>query len=199
MAFFEQRLPGRIERGASVRLCNRGRSKAYTVSGKLRQVFSWASQLHEFNVSPGINSLTDYEALRAMWYVVNFTPYEGFRFRHLADYQATLTNTTVVSLGGGSYQLYRRYTVAGINFDRKITKPNSDAVVCDSGGTPLTATISTVTGIVTSVSGGTPAKWTGTFDVPVTFSDEAFPENLEASGSSTLVLTQAVNLEELRQ
>lgn len=199
MAFLEQRLPGRIERSAQVSICNRGRVKAYTVSGRLRQVFGWASQLHDFNVSPGINSLADYESLRALWYVVNFTPYEGFRFRHHADYQATLTNTSVLSLGGGTWQLQRRYTFGGINFDRKITKPNSDAVVCDAGGTPLTATISTITGIASSVS-GTPAKWTGTFDVPVTFADEAFPENMEAGpGGNTLVLTQAVKLEELRQ
>lgn len=198
MAFLEQRMTAQIERGAQVSICNRGRTKVYASSGRLRQVFKWSTQLHEFNVSPGIATLSDYESLRALWYVVNFTPYEGFRFRHHADYRAARTNTVVTSLGGGSYQLYRRYTVAGINFDRKITKPNSDAVLYDSGGSALTATISTTTGIATSVS-GTPAAWSGTFDVPVTFVDDTFPEELETTEGGTLVISRAIRLEELRQ
>lgn len=198
MAFLEQRLDPRIERSAVARLLNRGRVKVYTGSGALKQCFYWAYPLHAFEVSHGLKSLAEYESLRAMWYVVNFTPYEGLRFRHASDYTATVSNTAVLDLGGGSYQLMRRYTFGGVNFDRVITKPNSGAVLRDAGGGPLTATINTTTGIATAVSGGTPAKWTGTFDVPVTFVENEFPEVLEASPGEPVVLSQPIMLEEFR-
>jgi uncharacterized protein (TIGR02217 family) len=199
MALLESRLDSRIERLAQARLCNRGRRKIYSSGGKLKQAFKWTAPIHEFDFTHGLRTIAEFEALRAMWYVVNFTPYEGFRLRHWGDYSATMTNTFVIDLGAGSYQLARRYTTAGINFDRLITKPNSDAVLRDAGGIALTATISTTTGIATAVSGGTPAAWTGTFDVPATFADDSFPEVLEASQTGEpLVLTQSLTLEELR-
>lgn len=197
MAFFEQRIDSRIERGARGTLRNGGRLKAYNAAGKLRQSFGWSAQCKVFDVTHGLRSLADYETLRALWYVVMFTPYEGFRFRDWGDYIATQANTVVTALGGGSYQLKRRYTFGGINFDRTISKPNADAVLFDAGGSPLTATISTTTGIATSVS-GTPATWTGTFDVPVTFLDNDFPEVLEVADGGPVVLTQPIKLEEVK-
>jgi uncharacterized protein (TIGR02217 family) len=198
MAMLEERIDSRVERNAVARPLNRGRMKAYNQAGALLQGFKWAAPLHEFDVSHGLRTISEFESLRALWYVINFTPYEGFRFRHWGDYQATMANTHVIDLGGGSYQLCRRYTFGGISFDRVISKPNSDAVLRDAGGVALTATISTTTGIATAVSGGTPAKWTGTFDVPVTFMGDEFPEVLEASSSGPLVLTQEITLEEIR-
>lgn len=199
MALLESRLDSKVERAAVARLVNRGRRKIYVESGLLTQVFTWAAPLHEFVVQHGLRSMDEYESLRAAWYVISFGQYEGLRFKHWGDYRATMTNTHVIDLGGGSYQLCRRYTFGGVNFDRVITKPNSDAVLRDAGGVALTATISTTTGIATSVSGGTPAKWTGTFDLPVTFTDDNFPELLETSPGEPLALTQPINLEELRQ
>jgi uncharacterized protein (TIGR02217 family) len=197
MAFLEKRLDHRVERNAIARMCNRGRKKIYNDSGALNQVFTWAYPLHEFDLTHGLKTLSEFESMRALWMVVSFVPYEGFRMRHMGDYKALTSNTHVASLGGGSYQLYRRYTYDGVTFDRIITKPNSDAVLRDAGGSALTATISTTTGIATSVS-GTPVTWTGTFDVPVTFMEESFPEVLEASPGEPLVLTQPLHLEEIR-
>jgi uncharacterized protein (TIGR02217 family) len=199
MAFLETRMDSRIERLAVARMLNRGRTKLYDAAGRLGQVFRWSAPLYEFDVQHGARDIdTGYETLRAQWHVINFVPYEGFRFRHWGDYVATMVNTHVVDLGGGSYQLCRRYTFGGINFDRIISKPNSDAVLRDSGGSPLTATISTTTGIATGVSGGTPAKWTGTFDVPVTFAENLFPELIEASGTGQFSISQPIMLEEIR-
>jgi uncharacterized protein (TIGR02217 family) len=195
MAFLEARLLDAIMRGS------RGgprakRTKTYVPSGRLVQAFERSRPLQGFDLSYGIQSEEDLEEVRAAFYVVLFTPYEGFRVRDWTDYQATQSNTHVIDLGSGSYQLCRRYSFGGINFDRVISKPNSDAVLRTSGGTALTATISTTTGIATGVGGGTPAKWTGTFDVPVTFEDDVL-DTIELIDPDHLQGLPSIRLEEV--
>jgi uncharacterized protein (TIGR02217 family) len=196
MAFLEQRLDTRIERGAVGGPTNRGRRKLYTSSGKLKQVFTWSAPVHEYDVSHGIRSAADIESLKAMWYVVNFTPYEGFRFRDWRDFQATTGNTTLTNISGSAWQLQRTYTFGGITFKRDIYKPNSDVAIFEAGGAPCTFTHSTETGIAT-VTSGTPATWTGTFDVPVTFKGDEFMETIEGASGNLSVQPAPILLEEL--
>ena len=86
MAFLESRMSVHIERGAKVIRTNRGRTKAYTGSGKMAQDFAWSAPISEFDISHGILLPDGYAEIDAMWHVVHFTPYEGLRFRNWADY-----------------------------------------------------------------------------------------------------------------
>jgi uncharacterized protein (TIGR02217 family) len=195
MALLEARLLDAVMRGS------RGgprsaRTKVYSAAGRLKQTHKRTLPLQGFDLKYGIQSFDDMEQVRAAFYVVMFTPYDGFRVRDWMDYEASISNTHVIDLGGGSYQLCRRYTFGAVNFDRVISKPNSDAVLRDAGGVALTATISTVTGIATSVSGGTPATWTGTFDVPVTFEDDNL-DAIELVDTDALQDLPSIRLEEL--
>jgi uncharacterized protein (TIGR02217 family) len=196
MSFLEQRIDSRIERGALGGPTNRGRRKVYSTNGRLVQQFDWTTPVHEYNVAHGMRSAADFAALQAMWYVVHFTPYEGFRFRDWRDYIATATNSTLTLISGNQYQLQRAYTFASITFKRNITKPNSGVAIFEAGGTPCTATVDTVTGIAT-VTAGTPAYWTGTFDVPVTFKDNEFMEELDGDIGNLLTAPRPLVLEEL--
>lgn len=204
MAFLEERMDYRIERGASGGPVNRGRVKVRTMSGKLRQVFGWSLPLHEYDVTHGLRGAADIEALRALWYVVNFAPYEGFRFRDWADFRATQANSTLTLISGDQWQMQRVYAFAGLQFLRPIQKPATGAVVyrTRSGVTSdAAATVATTTGIATisgHVSGDT-YTWAGTYDVPVTFADDAWVQRVEAMAADGAIADMpTVKLEEIR-
>lgn len=130
-------MDSRIERGARGGPTNRGRTKVKTASGRMHQVFGWSAPLHEYDVSHGVRGAADMETLRALWLVVNFTPYQGFRFRDWADYQVQASAGIVQANGTPTGQLYKRYTFAGIAFDRKISKPVAGTVSISNGASVL--------------------------------------------------------------
>lgn len=197
MAFLESRLSPRIERGSSGGPTNPGRTKAYTRSGKLSQGFAASAPIHKYDVSHGIRSAEDFAEVQALWYVVNFKPYAGFRFKDHRDFVATRANTTLTLISGSTYQLQRTYTFAGESFVRDIFKPVTGTVtVYNAAGTPLTATIDYTTGQA-DVS-GTPDSWAGEFDVPVTFVDNEWMSDLEVHTDNLHVRSQPIKLEEIR-
>ena len=197
MAFLESRMSVHIERGARVIRTNRGRTKAYTGSGKMSQDFAWSAPISEFDISHGILLPTGHEEIDAMWHVVHFTPYEGLRFRNWADYQGVKANTSLVNISSNLWQLRRKYTFASITFYRTIYKPTSDVVVMTSGDTPCTFTLDTTTGIAT-VTSGTPSYWTGTFDYPVTFKENEMATRLDGVTSHLILVADSIILEEIR-
>ncbi len=203
MAFLEQRLSQRIERGASGGPVNRGRQMVRTAGGRLRQVFTWPEPLHTYTVSHGILGQAQLEELRALWYVVNFTPYEGFRFRDWSDYRATQANSRCTLITGSTYQLQRVYTFQGLQFVRRIQKPVDGVAIYRTRATvtsTATATIDTATGIAT-ISGhvaGDTYTWAGECEVPVTFTDDAWVQQIEAMNIDGAVASMpTINVEEI--
>lgn len=190
-------MSSRIERGAKGGPTNRGRRKIYTTSGKMAQIFEWSAPISEFDISHGILSPTDYAEYEAMWHVIHFTPYSGFRFRNWADYQAVKANTTLTNITGTQWQLQRKHTFASVTFKRNIYKPTSDVAVFAANDSPCTFTLDTATGIA-SVTSGTPSYWTGTFDYPVTFKDNDLKMRLDGTTSNLLLVADSIVLEEIR-
>lgn len=205
MAFFEARLDERIERGATGGPTNPGRVKLYKPDGRLTQKFAASLPIHRYSVSHGLRTPDGQEAVLAMFYVVNFTPYTGFRFKAWWDYTATQTNSVATLISGSNYQLQRVYTVGAVSFNRPIYKPVSGTVQVyrtrSAVVSAATATIDYTTGVATisgHVSGDT-YTWTGEFDVPVTFVNNEWTESsLEVSTSNLFVRAQPVELEEIR-
>jgi len=197
MAFLESRMSVHIERGAEVIRTNRGRTKAYTGSGKMSQDFAWSAPISEFDISHGILLPAGYEEIDAMWHVINFTPYSGLRFRNWADFKGVKGNTSLVNITGTQWQLRRTYTFASITFHRPIYKPTSDVVVYNSSDTPVTFTLDTATGIAT-VTSGTPSYWVGTFDYPVTFKENDMSTRLDGVTSNLILVADQIVLEEIR-
>ena len=197
MAFLESRMSARIERGAKGGPTNRGRRKVYSTSGKMNQVFEWSAPISEFDISHGILLPDGYAEIEAMWHVIHFTPYSGFRFRNWADYQAVKANTTLTNIVSNTYQLQRKHTFASITYKRNIYKPNSGVTVYDSSDVACTASVNTATGIAT-VTSGTPSYWIGTFDIPVTFKDNDLMMRLDGTTSNLLLVADPIILEEIR-
>lgn len=176
-----------------------GRIKRYTANGRLSQSFNSAVQIHRYDVAHGIRSREDFQTVLDLWYVVMFTPYAGFRFKDWRDYRATRENTKLTLVSGSIWQLQRRHVAGGIEFLRDIVKPCAAPaiVIYDAGGTPLTATVDTTTGRADVT--GTPATWTGQFDVPVTFSDDEWAGTSVMRGGGTFYATPgAIQLEEIK-
>lgn len=197
MAFLESRMSVHIERGAKVLRTNRGRTKAYTGSGKLQQSFEWQAPLSEFDISHGILMPDGYAEIDAMWHVINFTPYSGLRFRNWADFMGVKGNTTLTNISGNTWQLQRKHVFASITFKHDIYKPTSDVVIYNSSDVACTFTLDTTTGIAT-VTSGTPSYWVGTFDYPVTFKDNEIVTRLDGVAHNLLLIQEPIILEEIR-
>lgn len=106
--------------------------------------------------------------LQNVWHAVGGQAH-GFYYRDWNDYLAASQPMTLVS--GLIYQLIKRYSFGGEDYDRTIVRPTSvsiydDGVLVD----PDDYTVDDITGQVTfdgAVTG--PLTWTGEFDVPARF------------------------------
>lgn len=203
MTFLEQRLDAKITHGATGGPTVPGRTKTYLPNGKLQQNFTATSALHKYDVSHGIRSRADFQTVIDLWYVVNFTPYEGFRFKDWRDYQATQANSRVVMLDGVTGQLYRVHRFAGLEVLRIIQKPVAGTVVVYRTRASVVTTASTstdpTTGLVTVSGhiGGDTYTWAGEFDVPVTFTNDEWMSDMEVNTENLHLNSQAIQLEEI--
>ncbi len=164
-----------------------------------KQIFGDVAPRHRVNLQHGIQDEDQFAAIVDAFYVVMFTPYEGLLVKNWADFKATLTNSAVEALGGGDYQLQRKHTFGGVSLMRDITKPCNDGTVAvyDAGNNLLTSTIDYTTGIFT-VSSGTPAKWVGKFDTPMTFEADKWEAELLSSPREPLRVSDPIWMEEVR-
>lgn len=204
MAFLEERLPITIvagSRGGPVAK----RQKVYVQSGRLKQNFEWSRPVQRYDLSFGIKTLAHFEAVRAMWYVVMFGgPYEGFRMRDWSDYQVTTANGGLAAIGSPTeWQFQRIYTVGSASFRRAIYKLDGTPTVYRTRSgvtTTISPTVNLNTGIA-AIAGhltGDVYTWSGQFDVPVTFSDDAL-DQIEITGNATDLLQAlpSIKVEEL--
>lgn len=197
MAFLEQRLDPRITRGVVFKETVPGRDLIRYPSGRLKQNFTAALPITTVDLVHGLRSNSDYQSILDAWYIVCFTPYEGLRVKNWRDFKATRTNTSLTLISGSIYQLNRKHTFGGINFIRPIYKPvASTVVVYDAGGTPLTASIDYTNGQATVT--GTPASWSGEFDLPMTFTDNEWSASIEAYGDDPAIASGSIAMEEIR-
>lgn len=197
MAFLESRLSPRITHGALGGPTVPGRHKHYTTDGRLRQTFTSSMPIHRYDISHGIRSRDDFQTVLDLFYVVMFTPYEGFRFKDWRDFILTRANSRLVQISGTSYRINRVHTFSGQEFLRPIYKPVSAVTVYNAGGSVLASSTDITTGIVT-VASGSPATCTGEFDVPVTFTDDEWMSSLQVSTDNLHVDAGSIKLEEIR-
>lgn len=151
--------------------------------------------LHEYEVGHAVRTAVEFEAVRAVFYA-SMGKANGFRFEDPADHIVTRATSSLTDLGGGDWQLNRIYQFGSVTFTRPIFKPLDGVVIYDAGGSVLTATVSTTTGIA-EVS-GTPATWAGSFHVPVAFADDAALFSIIGT-PSMLVEWPSIKLVEIRE
>ena len=196
--FLESRLDTKITRGCAFYIDQPNRQMIRKQSGGMKQVFGATLPIHRCDLSHGIRSRDEFQSVLDLFYVVMFTPYEGFRVKDWRDFKATSTNSRVVLISGTNYQLQRDHVFGGVHFYRDIKKPvTGTVIVFNAGGTPLSAIVDYTTGIV-SVPSGTPAYWTGEFDLPMTFSENTWTGTMEVHTQNLHVSSSPIRLEEVR-
>lgn len=118
---------------------------------------------------------TDLATLQNVWHAVGGTA-NGFYYRDWNDYSAVAQ--PVLDVGGSppAYQLYKRYSFGGVDYDRRIVRPDvealyDDAVLID----PEDYEVDDTTGqVLLDVPPSGTLTWTGTFDVPARFVVQRF-------------------------
>jgi len=193
--FLEQRMDTRITRETTFHVKHPSRKKLYGQGGQLEQQFGDAPPQHFVNVSPGILSEAAFKSMVDCFYLILFTPYTGLRVKNWQDYQATATNSALTNTTSTYWQLKRKHTFGGVNYLRSIKKPRTGVLIYNAGGTLLTATVDTETGIANVT--GTPSYWVGEFDLPMTFSSDEWTAKLEVSTQNLHLVSEPVMMEEL--
>lgn len=159
-------------------------------SGRERRDRKWAEPLHWFDGTPLGNARQ-----REMYAVLEFYhahggDHDAFRFRDQMDYKSgnveddpTTADQPFVDLGGGSYQLVKRYiATGGRTTTRTIVLPDgATLIVQNNTGVEQPSsrwTIDEDTGILTLDGSfvGTPGGWGGEFYCRCRFAAEFEPE-----------------------
>lgn len=178
LPFLDISFPNAVARGATG---GPGFSTTVVVlgSGSERRNIQWANSRGEWNISTGIRTRAEMQAVIAHFYVVKGRGY-SFRFKDWSDYQAA--DATMVQITSTVWQLVKRYTIGGNEHVRTVTKPVSGTVVIKVNGVPVTpASIDYLTGLVTLASATSPAPTaTFDFDVPVRFDTDKLPVQAQA-------------------
>jgi len=132
-------------------------------SGAEQRNSAWQDARCVWDVSHGVKNDVQLAELIAFFRVMKGRA-NAFRFKDWQDYQAG-ANGIFVMITSVTFQMVKRYTSGGQNYDREIYKPVSGTIAVTGGVTP---SVNHLTGVVT-VASGTPTSWTGEFDVPARF------------------------------
>jgi uncharacterized protein (TIGR02217 family) len=148
-------------------------------SGAEQRNILWANARGKWNISTGIRTREQMQAVIAHFHVVKGRGY-SFRFKDWNDYDTT--DVPMVEVSPTVWQLVKRYNVGGYEHVRTITKPVVGSVAIKVGGSPVTpSSIDYQTGLVTfgSAPGSAPTA-TYQFDVPVRFDTDSLPVQANA-------------------
>jgi uncharacterized protein (TIGR02217 family) len=132
-SFDEVRFPPSISFGATG-----GRKFSTNViilsSGYEARNQNWSPARAEYDISTGIKTKADIDVIA--FFYARAGRARGVRFKDWKDYQAT--NEPVVSIGGGNFQLVKRYTSGSITYVRTITKPVTGTVTLGGAARSIT-------------------------------------------------------------
>lgn len=119
----------------------------------------------------------------------------AFRLKDWSDFEATNQLVTVGTGAPQTIQLVKLYEFGVQNVSRPIRKP-VNATLTDDGG-PLASSVDLTTGMATfTASIGGIVRWSGEFDVPVTFEQDELLFDAVNRSNAGLLLTADVGLEE---
>lgn len=123
---------------------------------------NWDQARAVYAIGEGMKVPSEFSDVQDFFYAMKGR-FNGFRFKDWRDYTVAQARGRLGSTSTGgdwiTYPMYKRYTVGGYNYDRRIKKPVSGAVTVYKNGVALTInvnfTVDTTTGIVTFLSSNT--------------------------------------------
>lgn len=187
MAFHDVRLPVDVERGAQG-----GPGFKTTVmilgGGFEKRNIEWSRARGSWDIGYGIDKKSAYVTVKDFFYARQGRAH-SFRFKDWSDFEiGTPGNPVVFAIGDSSttiFQLKKRYSSGGVNYDRIIEKPIASTVEIYVNSVLQTVTthytIDASTGLITFVSapGAVNIAAACEFDVPVRFDTDKLDINVE--------------------
>jgi uncharacterized protein (TIGR02217 family) len=164
-------------------------------SGKEQRNALWANSRGKWDISTGIRTREQMQAVIAHFYIVKGRAW-SFRFKDWNDYDAA--DQVMVEVSSTIWQLVKRYNIGGYEHVRIITKPVAGSVVVKVTGEAVTPSeIDHQTGLVTFSDAPIAAPTaTFAFDVPVRFDSDDLPVQANAWDQQT---ASEINLVEVRE
>jgi len=193
MAFHDVRLPEQVERGTQGG--PRFKTTVLTLtSGAEKRNIDWSQTRGFWDAGYGIQDADDFTSVIEFFYARQGRAH-SFRFKDWSDYQVAVAQSIgTTDTSTSTFQMYKRYTSGGINYDRNIIKPLASGwtvtvnavsvtVVYDTSPSASQVAIATDTGILTlgsthAATNGQDITIQGEFDVPVRFGTDSLDINL---------------------
>ena len=193
MAFHDTRLPVDIERGAQGG--PRFKTTVMVLGGGLeKRNIDWATTRGEWDIGYGIDDKDAFSTVLTFFYTRQGRAH-SFRFKDWADFAISDQLMFTTDGSTSTFQMFKRYSSGGINYDRDITKPIasgwvvtvnavSQTVVYNTSPSASQVAINTLTGVVTlgsthAATSSQAVKLTGEFDVPVRFANDSIDITVE--------------------
>lgn len=161
-----------------------------------RRIRDWDQVKARYNLSTGLRDNSDIATLRAIFLACRGRAI-GFRYKDLADFQAT---DSPIGTGDGSnkiFKLKKRYTIGGNTYDRRCYKTVTGTITTKVNGVPNAAfTVDHTTGTLTYTSApanGHAVTASFQFDVPVRFDTDELslvPEDWDQGSVSELPVVE---------
>jgi uncharacterized protein (TIGR02217 family) len=184
MTFIETRLLETLSYGfAGGPTWNTG--KVTLRSGVTRRNVKRSRPLHRFS---GSFNLRDPDVVAILLQAFNATrgAAYGFRFKNWLDYQLVNEPLGLGTAAAEEYQLIKTYTFGTQSVAVPLRKPNNDLVV-KANNAVVSSSVDTTTGIVTlSAPAGHALTVSGTFDLPVMFTNDEFGAIFQAYEATTI-------------
>lgn len=164
-------------------------------SGKEQRNALWANSRGKWDISTGIRTREQMQAVIAHFYIVKGRAW-SFRFKDWNDHDAT--DQAMVEVSSTVWQLVKRYNLGGYEHVRIITKPVAGSVVVKAAGEAvMPAVIDHQTGLVTFAEAPSAAPTASfAFDVPVRFDSDDLPVQANAWDQQAV---SEINLVEVRE
>jgi uncharacterized protein (TIGR02217 family) len=196
MAFHDVRLPVDVERGA----VGGPRFKTTVLSlssGHEKRNIEWENIRSFFDVGYGIESKEDFKDVIEFFYARQGKAH-SFRFKDWSDFEVARQSIGTTDSSTATFQVFKRYTSGGVNFDRELNKIVSGSVslwvndvAIDQGGGADEYTIDLLTGIVTL--GSTLAGQSATdieieceFDIATRFDTDSLDINMQVFNAGSI-------------
>lgn len=112
------------------------------------------------------------------------------------DFECSSAESVLVAIDSTHWQMYKRYSFGGVNYDYKIVLPITATTAIAGGGT---YSVGRTTGIITKSSGSDPTSFSTEFDKLVRYDTDVMKaDTIDKSGSELIVGWSGIPIKEVR-
>lgn len=175
-----------------------------TADGSESRNLNWLYARHEFDIGYGVKTREDFKAVNDHWHMAR-GKWRTWAMKDFLDYEVLPDEGVFVAIGGGQYQMFKRYGTGAETYMRKITRPMDGAIVLLNDVADPTFTVDYETGRVTASDSPGPSvetmTWTGGFYNHVRYDIDRLPASIvdRLNGEDYLVRVTGIRVVEVKE